>query len=357
MMVDFLTVSIPCNLPQSITGGTITRTSEEGEIKWSVTSRLDLDGSWSSKCTVRAVLPTMLEISGNLGKFLCGHNLYGDACPRSLVRRFLDRIQPLLWPQGMPDIDIDEGIISRIDCTSGYIFKHAGDVLAWLRAAHERGVRPYVGRGVFKGTDDSTLVYGDATGKRAKAWQVMFYYKGREIVVHRLPAPMEERPDVIEWCSRLLRAEVRIRTPELNRMEARRLGDWDAAKVAETWREKIGKIDMIEQTVTENANLTGMKPRLLDAFQAYKAGADLRENRSRPSWFRLRKDMRATFGVDISAPPPVSNVVPLRRVIVADPVGRPEWADDVDAVLETEWQRAVDQRERVRLFGNAWAAA
>lgn len=333
MMVDYLTVELPCDLPRVICGGTVFKLSEDGEMEWNVLTRRELEGSWSSKCTVRAIDRTKLEISGNPAKFLQGHNLYGTADPQELVRLFLERVQPILWPEGMPSIDIANGTVARIDCTSGFLLPRGEDVLSWLRASHERGVRPYLGRGTFKGTDGSTLVYGDATGKRAKAWQVTFYYKGQEVMVHPLPPLMMERRDVIEWVSRLLRCEVRLRTPELKRMELRLLGSWNAEVVAAAWQEKVGRIDFMEETVANRTEFDGVKARYVDAYKAWLAGNDLREGRKQSAWYKLRKDMRNIFGCDIAVTPPKSNIVPLRRIIVAEPAHRPPWADDVDRLL------------------------
>jgi II/X family phage/plasmid replication protein len=333
MMVDYLTVEIPANLPRVICGGTIFKLTDGGEMEWTVLTRREMEGSWSSKCQVRAIDRTKLEISGNVAKFMQGHNLYGPDCPQALLRSFLERVQPVLWPEGMPDIDIEAARISRIDVTSGFMLPTQSDVLLWLRAAHENAARPYLGRGVFKGTDGSTLVYGDATGKRAKAWQITFYAKGMEILKHRLPPLMEERADVIDWVSKLLRCEVRLRTAELGRLGLRSLGDWTAEVVAKVWADKVGRIDFMEEKVNPSGHYEGVPARLVDAFHAWEAGKDLRENRKRAAWYKLRKEIRETFGVDIAVTKPKSNVVPLRRIIVAEPARRPPWADVVDKLL------------------------
>lgn len=334
MMVDWLTVEMPARLPSPIHGGKVVKFKVDGETEWTSTTRMTLEGSHSSSVQVRAVSPELLEVSGNLAKFLQGHNLWGTDDPIDLMDAFLSKVQPLLWPQGMPDIDIYAGDVSRIDVTSGFILPKPSDVLAWLRAAHERGVRPYMGRGTFGGTDQSSLVYGWADkGNRAKAWQFTFYAKGVEIGRRPLPDLMMKDDKVIEWVNCLLRAECRLRTVELKRLELRLLGDWTPEKVRCVWQDKIGVIDIMSGDVLSPTECEGVRARLLDAYDAWLAGRDLRAGRKRSAWYNLKRQLRDTFGIDISVPPPKSNVVPLRRVIVAEPAQRPHWADDIDRRL------------------------
>jgi II/X family phage/plasmid replication protein len=336
MMVDWLTVEIPCRLPGPIMGGYVAKWKEDGEIEWQTMSRKVLEGSWSSKINVRAVSPELLEISGNVAKFLQGHNLFGPSDPGVLLRRFLEVVQPVLWPDGMPEFDIDAGSISRIDVTDGLLLDRPADVLSFLKAAEERGNCPYRGRGVFKG--EGTLVYGDATGKRAKAWQLTLYSKGLEVAKRPLPEPMLTFPGVLDWVNRLLRVEVRLRTAELKRMARRRVGDWapvegQGCAATAAWSEKVGRIAFMEGTVMEGNEMVGVKPRLVMAYRAWAAGDDLRQALTKASFYRLRRELLDQFGVDISIKAPRSNIVPLRRVITAEPAHRPPWADAVENLL------------------------
>lgn len=331
MMVDWLTVECPADLPGPITGGVVSKVTNEGEVEWCVHQRMQLEGSWSSSIMVRSVSPQLLEISGNVAKFMQGHNIYGPADVYALIAAFLERVGPVLWPDGMPSVAIGDGQISRIDVTSGLLLERPADVLSFIKAADERGVCSHRGRGVFKG--EGTLVYGDATGKRAKAWQVTLYSKGLEVARRPLPGPMMEFPGVLDWVNRLLRVEVRLRTAELKRLGLRTVGEWSPETVDRVWREKVGRIEFMEGSVMDCSDMEGVKPRLLDAYDAWVAGRDLRQGRPKASFYRLRREMKQVFGVDIALVAPRSNVVPLRRVIIAEPVHRPPWADTVDFLL------------------------
>lgn len=355
-MVDFITCEIPCRLPAPITGDIVLRHTREGELVWQTFTRRKMAGSFDSSLHVRAVDPTKLEISGNPAKFLQGHNLWGPSDLRSMLERCLQRMQPVLWPEGMPPIFLSEAVLSRIDLTASLVVGSPQDAKMFLRAHHETANRPYVGRGVFKGTDGSTLVYGDATGKRAKAWQITLYLKGVEVAQpgHSLPAPMLEDARLIEWVNRVIRVELRLRRTELQRlvngrgkpmiekgerlvMPQMELIDWDEIDTAEVWREYYGKIEMTGEIVEpEQMPVGGVgepKPRHVAAFYAWKSGLDLREHYKKSQFYALRRECRDFFEIDISMPPPKLNVVPLRRIIEAHPAHRPPWADEVDRRL------------------------
>ena len=330
-MVDFVSVELPAELPRIIRDGTVMAIKDDGEVAWETSTRLTVRGSWDATVQVRAVSRERLEVSGNLAKFLQGHNLFGPDNLSALIRAFLDRVQPTLWPEGMPAIDVEGGALSRVDSTSGFLLDRLADVLSWIKAAEERGVCSHRGRGVLKG--EGTLVYGDATGKRAKEWQLTFYSKGLEIAKRPLPLPMMCRPDVLDFVARLLRCEVRLRTPELKRLSLRNVGQWSPTTCEEVWRAKLDRVEFSEGVVMQSPDLSAVKPRLAIAFDAWKAGRDMRQSLKPATFYRLRRDMRQAFNVDIAIPCPRSNVVPLRRTLVAIPAQRPSWADEVAELL------------------------
>jgi II/X family phage/plasmid replication protein len=54
---------------------------------------------------------------------------------------------------------------------------------------------------------------------------------------------------------------------------------------------------------------------------------------SRETFYRLRRELKAATGYDIAVRCPKSNVVPLRRMVMASDAGRPEWADALTEAL------------------------
>lgn len=330
-MVDWLTVEVPADLPGPISDGCVAKFRADGSVDWSCPSRLALEGSWSSSVLVRAVTTSSIEVSGNIAKFLSGHNLYGSSCPRELLLRFFERTGEKLW-SGVPVCpDVEKAVISRVDVTSGLMLQTPADVLSFIKAADERGHCAYRGRGVLKG--EGTLVYGDATGKRAKAWQVTMYAKGLEVAKRHLPKPMMEFPGVLEWVNCLLRVEVRLRTAELKRRGLRLVSDWGDDTCRRSWEHFVGRIDLMDGVVMEGNELVGAKPRLVAFYRAWAAGDDLRQVLNERTFYRLRREMREAFSVDIALKAPRTNVIPLRRVVTAEPAQRPPWADAVDRLL------------------------
>jgi hypothetical protein len=286
----------------------------------------------------RAVRASGLEVSGNPAKFLTGHNLFGSSDVADLLARTVAKGRDAIWPDlfAEPEIDFSEGRISRIDLTGSWLLDREADVLPYLRAMEESVWCPYRGRGVFD-AGGSTLYYGRAAkGKRAKDWALKLYWKGPEVSAHPLPAPAYGVPGLLDDVNRTIRVELTLRTPELKRLGLRRVGDWNPARVRETWEAYVSKLDFGEATVnldTVDLGSLGLKVRHMHALAAWKAGNNLRAGMSRPSFYRLRRELIDATGFDIALSRPKSNVVPLRRVVTASPALHPRWADDLTAAL------------------------
>lgn len=363
-MVDWLTVDLPDPVGLPVNAGQVMGVAQSGEVEWSTAKRLLVPGSWSSSMTFRAIgaeytdqhedraawelkaangeggpREAPLEVSGNPAKFLTGHNLFGSDDVADLLARCLDKARNAIWPDlfERPQLDLSEGLISRIDLTASWQVDRPEDVLPVLRAMEETVWCPYRGRGVFD-AGGSTLYYGrTAKGKRAKDWALKLYWKGAEIQVHKLPYPAYELPGLLEDLNRTIRVELTLRTAELKRLGLRKVGDWSPAKVREIWEAYVAKLDFGQTAVnldTVDLGTLGLKARHTDALAAWMAGNDLRAGRSRPSFYRLRKELIEATGYDIAAKRPKSNVVPLRRLVTVSPVPLPRWCDQLTAALD-----------------------
>jgi II/X family phage/plasmid replication protein len=77
----------------------------------------------------------------------------------------------------------------------------------------------------------------------------------------------------------------------------------------------------------------GLSARYVAFLGAWKAGNDLRQCMSSSAFYRLRKQLRELTGYDIALRCPKSNVVPLRRLVMATPAARPQWADALTEAL------------------------
>jgi II/X family phage/plasmid replication protein len=346
MMVDWLTIELPDPVGLPINEGHIFCVKPDGSVDWNVAKKKLLRGSWSASAMMRALginpedpAPGTLEISGNLAKFLTGHNLFGDDDPERLLRHFLERVGPDIWPESYFDaqqVDLADGVISRIDLTATWELPRAEDCKPFLDAMEERVWVPYRGRGVMD-TGGSTLYFGRTEkGGRAKAWALKLYWKGPEITAHPLPQPAYGVSGLLDDVNKWVRVELTLRTPELKRLGLTRIGDWSPAKVRRIWEEYVSKLDFGDATInldTVDIGMLNLKPRHSNALAAWKAGNDLRGWMTTSTFYRLRKELMELTGHDIATVMPSSNVIPLRRVVTASPVGRPRWADDLTHAL------------------------
>ncbi len=348
MMVDWLTVELPDPIGAPINDGHVCRVRTDGSLHWSTACKRQLGGSHASSMMFRAlgaaddgVSGSGLQISGNPAKFLQGHNLFGSDCPTDLLTRVLDRVGPELWPDVYHDaamIDLAQGDISRIDLTGSWLLPRAADVVPYLRAMEERVWVPYRGRGVMN--DTGTLYYGRTDkGKRAKDWQLKLYHKGLEIGVHPLPLPAYSVPELLNDTNRTIRVELTLRSAELKRLGLSKIGDWTPEKVAQIWRLYVAKLDFGEATInidTLDLAELGLKARHATSLAAWKAGNDLRCVMAPSSFRRLRTELKELTGYDIALRCPKSNVVPLRRLVMAEDAGRPAWADALTEALSKD---------------------
>jgi II/X family phage/plasmid replication protein len=356
MMVDWLSVELPDPLGISVNSGQVMKVSRLGQVEWTTPARLAVEGSWSSNMTFRAVgadycsdnralvglgagtRRSGLEVSGNPAKFLNGHNLFGSADVSQLLAATVAKAQHAIWPDvgEAPQIDVAEGLISRIDLTGSWVLDREADVLPYLRAMEETVWCPYRGRGAFD-QGGSTLYWGrTAKGKRAKDWALKLYWKGPEVTAHPLPKPAYLVPGLLDEINRTIRVELTLRTPELKRLGLMLVGQWTPAKVREIWEAYVAKLQFGEATVNLDAGdlaAMGLKPRLVAFLAAWRAGNDLRAAMNRRSFYRLRSELKAATGHDIALPCPKSNVVPLRRLVTVSEAERPAWADALTAVL------------------------
>lgn len=337
-MIDWLSCRIPVRLPAPIAGGWTVKLGQDGTERSRTPHRMSVEGSFSSSLTIRAPSTTELEISGNLTKWLQGHNLYGSDDPQELLWAVLQRLEPYLGGDlaaiGLrgPE-DLAETILTRIDCTSMLQLDTPGDVLSWIRSAYATGYARKRGRGVMH---EGTLVFGDSTGRNFTTWQLVIYAKGQEITAHPLPNFMMVDAEVLEWVNRCLRVEVRLGRLELKKRGLRTLSGWEAASSGMMWSEKVSSLTFNDQVQSDSVDLEKLPEYLRGTYAQWKIGADLRKMLTKPKFYRHRALIRELTGVDVAVPPAASSmasVVPIKRALEARPAGRPAWADRIDDQL------------------------
>lgn len=341
-MIDYLTcrVTLPRPLPASIDDGCTIRQAADGTLVSATAHRLGIVGSYEASIHIRSVSRTELEVQGNPAKFLQGHNLYGPSNLSQLLWDALSVALPrspaecTLADVGVPSPAFLEGVVTRVDLTHMFELASEADVTAWLRTAELVAHIGRRGKGVMHG---NTLVMGSASGKSFTRWQIVLYGKGSEVRARPLPSPMMQHPSVLTWVARNLRVEVRFGRLELEKLGLRQLSSWCGlveSDCDDLWRSKV---DQLEFNLCEREVDTSSLPRQLrTTYVAWTTGADVRNLLSQATFYRYRAKLLKLAGVDIAVAPPIhptAEIIPLRRVIDVRPCGRPDWADDVDALL------------------------
>ena len=82
--------------------------------------------------------------------------------------------------------------------------------------------------------------------------------------------------------------------------------------------------------------LKNLKPSVKMAYFAWLGGQDLKLELKRPTYYRYKAQLKE-LGIDIGIPRDIeqkdANVIPLMRVLEAQPVGIPDWAFEQGLVV------------------------
>lgn len=329
-MIDWATFKISCNHDGIISNGQVVSLSKEGDsIEWSLVKFLPVSGSYDATISIRSVTQQTIEISGNPTKWLQGHNLFGTGDLKRLLWLFFSKLMEIpelrLKPTLEQQHDIKNGnfSISRVDINASWFLKDRKEVLAWLDAAGQKMRLKHRGAGQFKG---DTLYFG----KSSRRWSIKCYSKGDEINGKKSNFPDALRtPEMLEYADRALRIELTLRSNQLR--------DWHIHQVS-SWLPDTGKmlllglikgLEMSSNMRLSNSDLDTLTPSVKMAYFAWLGGQDLKQELKRPTFYRYRSKLKE-HGIDIGIPRDLeqkdSNVIPLVRVLEAEPVGIPDWA-------------------------------
>lgn len=341
-MIDWVTAVIACAHIAPIRDGCFQRIDATGEVEWSSDKRLSVMGSHDATVTIRTASwegdCTHIELSGNLVKFFQGHNLFGSDDVPGLVFEFMRWLainhgqmqQPLVSPTEADVASWRAGdyLLTRIDVTDSFALANRPEVLSWLRTAEHTAHLSHRGRGqLVKGT---TLYFG----KQSRRWALKLYSKGQEIEEHAAEQPaLADLPHARTWADNILRAELVIRSMELQRLGLRYGRDWLTAEGVDfeplqLLRERLGSMTMTTtSTLSDEVRATLTSSQRL-AYSAWLTGEDLRAILSNGAFYNLRNKL-LPHGIDVATlqlRDTPSNVIPMIRVLEAKPAPVPDWA-------------------------------
>lgn len=347
IMIDWLTARVRlCKpLPRPIDGGQFIRVDELGNVELATLRRKMVRGSHEAGLTLRAPGVYEIEISGNLAKFLQGHNLWGTDDPVALLWDTLVRLEGLgLFGCSLRDLGLTSARmmsygaeLSRVDVTSMLLADTLGDVRSALRSLRVGGrLRDRGQSGLPHAWQTGEgVTFGAKPGKSARHRSITFYSKGLDVRVHKLPEIMANDEEVIPWVDRCLRCEGRLGSNYLRKRDLRALSNWTPETAMREWAAMMGRMDM-NGSDEQPAALADLPAHLQVTYAAWVSGADLRSILSKPTYYRQRQAILEATGVDIAIPRPVeptAQIVPIKRIIELQPAGRPPFADRIERAL------------------------
>ena len=327
-MIDYVSGFFPCfHDPDKLFAGGVVSFDALYNKEWNVVKKLSVEGSYSSKIQLLSTGNNEIYFTGNPVKFLQGHNLFGTNDLKELLNKFFKKL--MTYPElGLNPTDhqldmIEAGIykLTRVDVNETWHLKDGKDVLAWIRAIGETAYMKHRGRGMF---DKDTLYFG----KNSRRWALKCYFKGLEILKkgHQLPGELQ-CPEMMEYANKALRIEGVIRQLELKRRDLEMPFFWRENTATMLLYEFINTLELSDKFMLEDAVLNTLPIRLRLVYQAWLNHDDLKHIMSSSAFYRWRKQLLA-YGIDIAtaSPKEKNNVIPLMRVLEAEPVGIPSWA-------------------------------
>ncbi len=329
-MIDWVTMKIKCDHDGIISDGEVVSISKDGDsIEWSVVKPLSVVGSHDATIRIKSITQQTIEISGNPVKWLQGHNLFGTNDLKALVWAFFNellkipelKLKPSL--QQLHAIKIGRLTVSRVDINETWFLPSREEVLAWLDAAGQKMRLKHRGAGQFQG---DTLYFG----KNSRRWSIKCYSKGDEINSKKSNFPDALRtPEMLAYADRSLRIELTLRSNQLREWSLHDVSHWCADTGKMLLLGLIKGLEMSDNMRLSDEKLKNLKPSVKMAYFAWLGGQDLKQELKRPTFYRYRSQLKE-LGIDIGIPKDLnqedSKVIPLMRVLEAEPVGIPDWA-------------------------------
>lgn len=329
-MIDWSLVQFPI-VHDPIYSGEVISILPDGTEDWRTPRRLQASGSYEKKISIKSIggngrgQASHLWLNGNPSKFLQGHNVFGSDDLVSLLYDvfclLVDKFKLQPTEEEIQKVKTGDYKLVMADINYPYVLPSRADVLAFIRALEFKAKTRH-GKPAMKG---GTLYFG----KTSEYWAIKFYCKAEEIQTTRGKLPHELQNQGIEdWVDNILRIELRLHSKELQRLNILKVKDLDQEKAKKIFNEYLRKIDMTEQIKLTDETLMKIPNKLRSTYTLWNEGHDLRNLISKPTYYRHRKELKE-YGINIDLRPEStkkSNVVPLVRILEAQPAEIPHWA-------------------------------
>jgi II/X family phage/plasmid replication protein len=336
-MIDWVTAKMPCR--NTLETGGIVKYNKDGGIEWLSQSWLPVQGSHDSNIVIKPMTDNTIQISGNPTKWLQGHNLFGTNDLRWLMYRFYCDLHERLCDDGLnPTMQqyeqVEQGnyTVSRVDVNETWHLANQAEVMAWIRSAGEKMALKRRGRGVFSG---DTLYWGKQ--KKDNFWYLKCYSKGDEINSKKSNFPKELRtPSMLQYADKALRLEMTIARKALNEWQINTPCNWTADTGKLLLLNHLQDLEMSGNFSLNDDVLNTLPSALKMAYRSWLHGDDLRSMLPKNTFYRYRRKLKE-YDIDIAmvrdTEKVTNNVVPLIKVLEAQPVGIPYWAFEQGLVV------------------------
>lgn len=327
-MIDWISGFLPCiHLP--LDTGFVISVNPDGSVDWQTPKRTKVKGSFEESFTVSSAgaagegMASHLYVSGNPSKFLQGHNIFGsDDLKRLMLDTYNKACAALNIIPSNEDLEsVTQGNyrLTRVDINYSFELPTRADVLAWLRAAEFKSKTRH-GRPSSKG---GTVYWG----KSSKRWSLKAYCKGEEIEKHKLPLDLLQTK-LPQWADNKLRIELTLRGKELDELMLSTASAWVEMTPPTLFNTYLKRLDMTEQIRFSEETLHNLPQRLRATYVLWQDGHDLRSTLPKATYYRHRKElMDMGINIDLARESTSkTNVVPLIKVLEAQPASIPSWA-------------------------------
>lgn len=336
-MIDWVTMKIKCDHDGIISNGEVVSLSKDGgSIEWSLVKYLPVVGSHDATISIRSITQQTIEISGNPTKWLQGHNLFGTNDLKLLIWLFFQELVKIPELNLKPSIQQLHAIkngkltVSRVDINETWFLANRAEVLAWLSAAGQKMRLKHRGAGQFKG---DTLYWG----KGSKRWFLKCYSKGDEINSKKSNFPEALRtPQMLEYADRALRIELTLKSNQLREWQLHEVSHWNSETGKMLLLGLIKGLEMSNNIRLTDDVLSGLPARMKMSYLAWLHGEDLKLILPKNTFYRYRRELKQydiDIGIKRDTKEDKNNVIPLIRVLEAQPVGIPQWAFDQNLVV------------------------
>ena len=327
-MVDWITAQTEIGYnflprPKWFDSGVVEKIDPRGLITKLRSDRYSIDGSYSGALTFVSREGTDFWLECNPTKFFQGHNLFGTDDAVGLFFEagnvFRQRgVAHFPSPATFNAWDFSPPRFTRVDLTRSYRFPNRLEANAYLRNVVASSRSKHGSSSIDSGT-----AYFQ---KHSTHWSMKVYSKHDEINSRRKGHKLQgfsnsENRSLHEWAEGVLRFELTLRSPELNRLHY----PYKSPSNYEIFSDYYNRITWNGNAMTNNAqyDLSLLTTTEKFALVTWRNGEDVRVHLPKTTFYRTRKSLMEIFNIDISLPCVVDEI-PTAPISLTDPNWDPE---------------------------------